>query len=153
MALRLDLFVFKVQFTETQESSLVDMEEILSYNVIKKTKEHYVMSKYAEQILSVIKCLKADILERLDSEEEVAVDEVDELILEAIKKTAREFDVEDSTIRAVCTRELDLTSKEFYEMVKNYLVGLNNDLEDRVASYSKFTDSPINLKEAIKKIR
>lgn len=111
------------------------------------------MSQFTKEIISTVKYLKKSILERLDAGEELSMDEVDNLTQEAFKKTALDMGLTYSTVSDKCTRQMDLTNKEFYELVKNYLVGINDDFEDRVAAYCKFPDSPADVKADIRRVR
>ncbi len=110
------------------------------------------MSQYAEEIISVVRELKEIILTKLDNGEEVSTEELDGFTREAFQKTNIQFGVKESTVRDKCTRQIEVTTKEFYKLVSDYLLGLNKDLEDKVVDYCKFSDDPANIRAELQKI-
>ncbi len=111
------------------------------------------MSKYSEQIISVIEKLKAEIFERLDNGEEVYIEEIKDITRNAFKETAKEFNVTSSTIESKCTRDMNINTEEFYELVKDYLLGNESALENKVIDNCKENDSPADLKAALNKLK
>ena len=110
------------------------------------------MSQCAEEIISVVRELKGIILSKLDNGEEVSTDELDDLTREAFQKTNIQFGVKESTVRDKCTRQIDATTKDFYKLVSDYLLGVNKNLEQKVIAYCKSTDDPANIRAELQKI-
>lgn len=110
------------------------------------------MSQYSEEIISVVTDLKEIILSKLDAGEEVSINELDGLTREAFKKTNIEFGVKESTVRDKCTRQIDISTREFYKLVADYLLGRNKDLEDKVVEYCRFSDDPAEIRAQMQNI-
>jgi hypothetical protein len=111
------------------------------------------MSKYAEQVISVIEKMKTEVYRITDNGEEVSVEEINSITRDAFRDTAKVFDVTESTIESKCTREMGISTEEFYGLVRDYLLGNEKVLEDKIVDNCKENDNPADVRAAIQKIR
>ncbi|MDF2543409.1 MAG: hypothetical protein K0S47_3127 [Herbinix sp.] len=111
------------------------------------------MSKYADQIIRVIEIMKTEVYRITDNGEEVSSEEIHDITRDAFKETAKEFDVTESTIESKCTRDMGISAEEFYGLVRDYLIGNEKELEDKIVDNCKENDNPADVRGAIQKIR
>lgn len=97
------------------------------------------MSAYADQIITTKEYLMDEIGKRLDNEEEVSTDEIEEMTRLAFKKCAEKFGLTEGTVRDKCIRQMGINSAEFYHLVKNSIG--KKDLLYRIIAHAKSTDT------------
>jgi len=111
------------------------------------------MSKYADQIISVVEKMKAEVYRITDNGEEVSTEEINTITRDAFKETAIEFNVTVSTIESKCTRDMGISAEGFYGLVKGYLLGNEKELEDKIVENCKENDSPADIRAQLQKLR
>lgn len=97
------------------------------------------MSAYADQILTTMEYLMDDIGKRLDNQEEVLADDIEEMTRRAFKKSAEKYGLTESTVRDKCTRQMDINTAEFYQLVKDSIG--KKDLLYKIIANAKRTDT------------
>ncbi|MCC2818871.1 hypothetical protein LK537_16345 [Lachnoclostridium pacaense] len=97
------------------------------------------MSAYADQILTTMEYLMDDIGKRLDNQEEVLADDIEEMTRLAFKKCAEEYGLTEGTVRDKCTRQMDINTAEFYQLVKDSIG--KKDLLYKIIANAKRTDT------------
>jgi len=111
-------------------------------------------SKTLEQTLKVLELLKNSIIEDLLEGKEVSTEDAEDRVKNIVRDVARSFNVRDSTILDKCTRQLELSATEFYNLAVRYITGQDNELEDIIVSNRKETiDSAEQTRVLLQKIR
>ena len=111
-------------------------------------------SKTLEQTLKVLELLKNSIIEDLLEGKEVSTEDAEGRVKNIVRDVARSFNVSDSTILDKCTRQLDISATEFYNLAVRYITKQDNELEEIVASNRKETiDSEVQTRVLLQKIR
>ncbi len=112
------------------------------------------ISKTLEQILKVLELLKeglyADALEGKD----ISTTDAEGRVKDIVRDVARKFNVSDSTILDKCTRKLELSASEFYNLAVRYITRQDEELEDIIVSNRRETiDSANQTRVLLRKIR
>lgn len=111
-------------------------------------------SKTLEQTLKVLELLKNSIIEDLLEGKEVSTEDAEGRVKDIIRDVARSFNVSDSTILDKCTRQLEISAIEFYNLAVRYITKQDNELEDIIASNRRETiDSAAQTKILLQKVR
>lgn len=111
-------------------------------------------SKTLEQILRVLELLKEGILADLLDGKEVSTKDAEGKVKDVFKEVAREFNVTDSTVRDKCTRKLELSVAEFYNLAVRYISRQDEELEEIVVSNRRETiDSEAQTRILVQKVR
>lgn len=105
------------------------------------------MSAYADQILTTMEYLMDDIGERLDKEDKVMTDDIEEMTRLAFKKCAEKYGLTESTVRDKCTRQMDINTAEFYQLVKDSIG--KKDLLYKIIANAKRTDTTESITKEI----
>jgi AraC-like DNA-binding protein len=112
------------------------------------------ISKSLEQILEVLELLKESIIEDLLDGKEVSTEDAEGRVKNIVRDVARSFNVSDSTILDKCTRQLEITATEFYNLSVRYITRQDNELEEIIASNRRETiDSATQTRILLQKIR
>ena len=112
------------------------------------------ISKTLEQTLKVLELLKDSIIEDLLVGKEVSTEDAEGRVKNIVRDVARSFNVSDSTILDKCTRQLELSATEFYNLSVRYITTQDNELEDIIASNRRETiDSAAQTRILLQKIR
>lgn len=111
------------------------------------------MSAYADQIIMVMKEIKAEIMERLEKDEEIKIEYVNNITSRAFKRCARSFGVAEQTIVSKCTTGLGIRRQDFYGLVKLYLLTDNTTLEEIIITHMPKGESEPYIRQALQKIR
>lgn len=111
------------------------------------------MSKYGDQVISVIEKMKKEVYRITDNGEEVSMEEINDITRDAFKETAKEFEVTESTIESKCTSGLGISTEVFYDLVRDYLLGNEKVLEDKIVDNCKNNDNPADVRVKLQKIR
>ena len=112
------------------------------------------ISKTLEQTLKVLELLKESIIADLLEGKEVSTEDAEGKVKNIVREVARNFNVSDSTILDKCTRQLELSAAEFYNLAVRYITRQDNELEEIIASNRRETiDSAEQTKVLLRKIR
>ena len=112
------------------------------------------ISKTLEQTLKVLELLKDSIIEDLLEGKEVSTEDAEGRVKNIVRDVARSFNVSDSTILDKCTRQLELSATEFYNLAIRYITRQDNELEDIIASNRRETiDSAAQTKILLQNVR
>lgn len=112
------------------------------------------ISKTLEQILKVLELLKESIIADLLEGKEVSTQDAEGRVKDIVRDVAREFSVSDSTILDKCTRKLELSAVEFYNLAVRYITKQDEELEEIIVSNRRETiDSAAQTKIFLQKIR
>jgi hypothetical protein len=111
------------------------------------------MSKYADHVISVIGKMKTEVYRITDNGEEVSTEEINNITRDAFKDTAKDFGVTESTIESKCTRDMGISTEEFYGLVRDYLLGNEKVLEDKIVDNCKENDNPADVRATLQKIK
>ncbi len=115
------------------------------------------MSRYADQIICVVRELKNDINHRLETDEQyktmgLPMEEVDAITREAFKHCAVRFSVTESTVRNKCTRQMNIDTATFYQLVKDFVVDKDQTLVEKMVTYCPSGDSEAYIRSIMKRI-
>lgn len=108
---------------------------------------------YADLIIKVMKEIRAEIMRRLNDDEEVRVDQVEDITRRAFEKSAEFYGVTEQTVISKCTKELGLNIQDFYGLVKLYLLTDNTTLEEIIITHMPDGESEPYIRQALQKVR
>lgn len=74
-------------------------------------------------------------------------------IKESFKDVAKDLNIEESTVRDKCTRQLGITTEEFCKLVIDYMTGKNDEFENVILRNAKNLDNYDNILYDLNKIR
>lgn len=111
-------------------------------------------SAFAEQIIGVLRIFKEELWDLVISNEFATDDEADNITRTAFKRCAKNFNVDETTVRDKCTRQLEnISTKRFLDLARQYIINVNSDLEDMVVRSSKGKDNHDDIRDAMRKVR
>lgn len=111
-------------------------------------------SKHLQQIIRVLEKLKDYIMADLSEQREITTEEAEQMITSIFEDVANEFNIGKSTVQVKCTRELGISSSEFYNHTVRYLTGQDDELENIVVGHRKFTkDDESDVRTALRNVR
>ncbi len=112
------------------------------------------VSKTLGQTLKVLELLKDSIIEDLLEGKEVSTRDAEGRVKNIVRDVAHSFNVSDSTILDKCTRQLEISATEFYNLAVRYITKQDNELEDIIASNRRETiDSAAQTRILLQKVR
>jgi transposase-like protein len=111
-------------------------------------------SKTLEQILKVLELLKESLYADALEEKDINTVDAEGRVKDIVRDVARKFNVSDSTILDKCTRQLELSASEFYNLAVRYITRQDEELEDIIVSNRRETlDSANQTGVLLRKIR
>lgn len=107
-----------------------------------------------KQILRVLELLKDGLYADALEGKEISTDNAEGRVKNIVRDVAREFNVSDSTILDKCTRKLELSSSEFYNLAVRYITRQDEGLVEIIVSNRRETiDSAEQTRVLLRKIR
>ena len=108
------------------------------------------MSKRIQTVYEVSCELKAAILEDLDNGAERTLDDIEALTSSAFKKMAEKTGRTEGTVRAACTRDIKMSTEEFYNSLKGLISRKDETLIYRMCAHMTAEDSEWEIERLMK---
>ncbi len=86
------------------------------------------MSKMVDQIADVVKRAKDEILDEISKHGDIKTEDAVDIVKRQFKSVAGKYNVNESTIRDKCTRQMSMSTEEFAQQVVDHLTGKNQKL-------------------------
>ena len=115
------------------------------------------MSKMVDQIIDVIQGTKKEVLKKISNNvnQDITQEEAVNIVKEQFRTVAEKYNVQESTVRSKCTRELTMVTEEFANAVIEYITRKNNVLLNAILNNCKCTkgdDSKANIRSRMSSI-
>lgn len=105
-----------------------------------------------KQVVAVTKDLKEELYSRLQRQDEISTEEARAILATVFGEVSTKMKRARSTIADKCTRKLGILTDEFFELVKDYITGVNSELVDLAVKTKNGRDSEDGIREAFKDI-